>query len=363
MPEIGITLGAGVIAASVSGIGVAWFRRWAEHCQILDRPNERSSHTHPVPRGGGLVIAVVTLIGGGVLAMRIPSSWTAFAAYVAGAVLIGVVSWIDDLRTLPGSIRFAVHLLGALIAVAGIGYWHELSLPLIGILNLGLWGALLTTVWIVGLTNAYNFMDGTDGIAACQGLVAGLGWTVLGVQASQPVIGSLGFMVASTSAGFLAHNWSPARIFMGDVGSAFLGYTLAVLPVMYVSFDGSAAGVPLVGLLLVWPFVFDTTFTFLRRLLRREKVFSAHRSHLYQRMSTATSGHPRVALIYSGLALAGGLLAAVWSKTMAREANPATLALPALCLALWVLTLAHERRKLRCAGTQTAATAGRNGKQ
>jgi len=255
------------------------------------------------------------------------------------------VSWMDDLRSLPSSIRLAVHLLGAVATIAGLGYWDVIKLPIWGSITLGWWGAVLTAVWIIGLTNAYNFMDGTDGIAGGQALIAGFGWALLGWNAGFPLICGLGVLIAGSSLGFLFHNWPPARIFMGDIGSAFLGYSLAVLPVMYGFFSREGVGSPVVGLLLVWPFVFDTAFTFTRRLCRGENVFSAHRSHLYQRMTSAVSGHARIALVYSGLTLAGVLLAQVWSLRVVNGSVTCLLALPVLCFGLWILTLIWEQRQ------------------
>jgi UDP-N-acetylmuramyl pentapeptide phosphotransferase/UDP-N-acetylglucosamine-1-phosphate transferase len=210
-------------------------------------------------------------------------------------------------------------------------------------------------LWIVGLTNAYNFMDGIDGIAGGQALVAGLGWALLGTVAGAPIVGGLGTLVSCSSLGFLLHNWYPAGIFMGDVGSAFLGYTLAVLPLLFSFSAGESAGAPVVGLLLVWPFVFDTGFTFLRRLWRRENVFATHRSHLYQRITSPRSGHGRVALMYSGLALAGGLLARVWSAPAARRSATGLLVLPLLCLGLWVYVVIQKRRRAAEEGPGSAA--------
>ncbi len=347
----------GLVAAVTTYVGVALFRLWAERQKILDLPNERSSHIRPTPRGGGLVIVVVTLLGGAVLASAAPSLWTVFLVYAAGAILVASVSWIDDLSSLPGPVRFGVHFLGAVIALGGLGYWRALDLPLAGTVSLGIWGALIATVWIVGLTNAYNFMDGTDGIAGSQAFVAGAGWALLGWQAGQPLIGGLGLLVACTSLGFLLHNWPPARIFMGDVGSAFLGYTLAVVPLMYSRLDNTGAKAPLAGLLLVWPFVFDTAFTFLRRLLKWENVFSAHRSHLYQRISSASSGHARVALIYAGLAFAGVVLAQLWFTLGASVI--VLVALPVLCLGLWGFVVMEERRRARGASSHLVVTLGR----
>ncbi len=335
------------ITVAATYCGVAFFRSWAVRRQILDFPNERSSHTRPTPRGGGLVIVVVTLLGGWVLASAsdLRPLWVPYLSYATGALLVAVISWLDDLRPLPSSIRLGVHLGAAVIVIGGLGYWRTLALPLVGSITLGWWGALLTAIWILGLTNAYNFMDGTDGIAGAQALVGGLGWALLGWKTDQAIVSGLGLATAGSSLGFLFHNWPPARIFMGDVGSAFLGYTLAVLPVMFVSNATESPGAPVAGLMLVWPFVFDTTFTFIRRLFQRENVFAAHRSHLYQRISTAHSGHARVALLYSGLALVGAILAQVWSARVLNGEVTCLLALPVLFLGLWTFVVIDERRQ------------------
>ena len=203
------------------------------------------------------------------------------------------------------------------------------------------WAGLpLTFVWIVGFTNAYNFMDGIDGIAGSQAVAAGLGWMVLGQLSGQPAVSVLGLLLASSTLGFLGHNWPPARIFMGDVGSAFLGYTFAALAVAAVRGNPRLA---LAGILLVWPFVFDTTLTLIRRLSRRENVFSAHRSHLYQRLVIAGYSHRGVTLLYAGLAVAGALLAIIWFIGSPGSATFVTLTVIALCLLLWVLVDRAER--------------------
>ncbi|MBZ5498498.1 MAG: glycosyltransferase family 4 protein [Acidobacteriia bacterium] len=334
----------GLVAAVSTYGGVKRFRRWAERRQILDLPNARSSHTRPTPRGGGVIIVAVTLVGGAFLVAALAPAypWPAYLPYAAGALLVAGVSWIDDLRSLPNSLRFAVHLLATLVAIAGLGYWHVIDLPLYGPLALGWWGAVLTAVWIVGLTNAYNFMDGTDGIAGGLALAAGLGWAFLGWEAGDLLVGGLGLLIACSCLGFLVHNWPPARIFMGDVGSAFLGYTLAVLPVMFAGIGSESGAAPVVGCALVWPFVFDTAFTFTRRLLRRENVFSAHRSHLYQRLIAAGSSHRRVALIYVSLALVGCILAQRQTRWTGHGVG--FIGLPLLSLCLWAFVVLQERR-------------------
>ncbi len=295
--------GIALIAFTASYLLVPGIRRWALRSNLLDIPNPRSSHTRPVPRGGGLAIVVISLIGLITIWILRPAwPWSTLFVYVSGAALIAVVSLLDDLGSLPNWVRFAVHGLSAALVILGIGYWSRVDLPLLGTLNLGWLGLAITFLWIIGLTNAYNFMDGIDGIAGGQAVVAGLGWIVLGWLGNQHLVAALGLLLAASSLGFLGHNWSPARIFMGDVGSAFLGYTFAVLPVVMAQYDPRFA---LAGVLLVWPFVFDTVFTFLHRLYNRENVFTAHRSHLYQRLVATGFSHKIVASLYIGLAIIG----------------------------------------------------------
>ena len=287
---------------------MAAVRHWAVRKQILDLPNPRSSHSRPTPRGGGLIIVAVTL--GGLVLVAVGSGAVELAsvlAFALGGTLIAGVSWLDDLHSLPARTRLGAHFAAAAMAVAALGYWHPVRVPFLGHTALGWVGVAVALTWIVGLTNAYNFMDGIDGIAGAQAVVAGLGWFAL--AGADPVVRALGLLLAATSAGFLVHNWPPARIFMGDVGSAFIGYIFAVMALEVSLKDLRFV---LVGFLLVWPFVFDTSFTFFRRLLRHENVLAAHRSHLYQRLVIAGFSHQFVTLLYAALAALGVGLARIW---------------------------------------------------
>ena len=334
-------LGVGFLALVLSYLGVAVLRRWAERRQILDIPNERSSHTLPIPRGGGIAIVFFSLIGFIVIWQFNPIwPFSVFLTYLVGGVLIAAVSCLDDFHSLPNRIRFAAHSLCAILAILGFGYFRSISIPFLGQLHLGWIGLLVTFLWIVGLTNAYNFMDGIDGIAGGEGVIAGLGWALLGWVTDEQLVCILGILLATTSLGFLGHNWPPARIFMGDVGSAFLGYTFAILAVIAAQKDPRLA---LAGGLLVWPFVFDTTFTFLRRLRNGENVFAAHRSHLYQRLVTAGYSHRFVTLLYIGLSGAGAILALTWTLNLSGATIIVTLSLPLLCLVLWAFVVFQER--------------------
>jgi UDP-N-acetylmuramyl pentapeptide phosphotransferase/UDP-N-acetylglucosamine-1-phosphate transferase len=267
--------------------------------------------------------------------------------YTVGAILVVAISWLDDMRSQPMSTRFAFHSVGALLAIVGFGYLQINSAFSVGPVIAATLGVIVTFVWIVGLTNAYNFMDGIDGIAASQAIVGGLCWAALGWLNSQPLILVLGLLLAVSSAGFVLHNWYPARIFMGDVGSAFLGYTFAALPLMFMSqlaWNERTPRTVLAVILPLWPFVFDSVFTFLRRLFLGENVFSAHRSHLYQRLVIAGHGHRFVSLLYAGLAAVGAIVTLAWSLRVPNTFVVAAVLMPLLGLGLWFFVTRQEHK-------------------
>ena len=283
---------------------------------IIDIPNERSSHSRPTPRGGGVGLVAMTIFG--LVCSQLIwqlTSWQGLLFYLGGAALIAVVSWFDDVRSLSAKIRFLAHFIAAGIVIAKWGYWENFSLPMLGTLHLGPLGLLLTLLWVVGLTNAYNFMDGIDGIAGGQALVAGIGWAIIGWMIGDKFMFAIGGLLAASTLGFLFYNWSPAKIFMGDVGSTFLGFSFAAVPLMASTSASITRGfIPLVGLLLIWPFVVDTGFTLLRRLSKGENLFQAHRTHIYQRLAIAGYSHQIVSLLYIGLAIIGSILSLLITK-------------------------------------------------
>jgi Fuc2NAc and GlcNAc transferase len=280
----------------LSYIGVDSVRQWCVKRELFDVPNERSSHTVPTPFGGGVVIVVLTLtfyIVYGLITDTV--SW----AYVFGAVSISMISWFDDFVPIRSIYRFAIHSLAAGVAIFEIGTlqlesFHIESTPWLTI--------PFTFLWIVWLTNAYNFMDGIDGIAATQAITAGIGWFLFGFVLNVPEISYFGAVLFASNLGFLIHNWSPAKIFMGDVGSAFLGFTFAVIPLMFQDGIPGRRGL-IFAICAVALFLIDSIYTFSRRLLKGERVWEAHRTHIFQKLVIKGFSHKFVTLAYGILSL------------------------------------------------------------
>lgn len=300
----------GLAIAGLSGFITFLLTR---HIKALDVPNERSSHTKVTPRGGGIAIVTAFLLGillihfvGKTVPIRTPY----FLGFLFSAFVIATLSFYDDFHV----VSFRVKLGGQIIAIivglyAGIVI-DVVHLPIFGEVHFGVWAYPLTFLWIIGLTNAYNFMDGLDGLAASTAMIAALFFAFISFNQGSHFIYLASMTLAAAALGFLIFNWSPAMIFMGDVGSTFLGLTFAVMAVIAARYDHSHTSLFVVPLLL-FHFIFDTVFTFFRRLVAGEHVFTAHRSHMYQLLNRIGYSHKRVALIYSALAVCQGL-AAVW---------------------------------------------------
>ncbi len=314
---------------------------WARRRGLLDRPTARSSHLHPTPRLGG--VAILLMVSGPALAWagasgggRLSSTWPTLCLL---GLAVGLISLLDDLRGLPALFRLGTHVAVAFGVLTTAGTLGSLWLPGGRELDLGSADWPLSMLWIVGCINAFNFMDGIDGLAGGQAVVLGLAWLVIGAQLPSQELQVLGLLVACSTAGFLLHNWSPARVFMGDAGSAFLGYWAAVAP-----FCSPRPGRLLVpAVLTVWPFLFDTTLTLLGRARRGEPLLVAHRGHLYQRLVTSGASHARVALAYIGLAACGAVAASLAALDRHPGALWAAALLPPAALALVVVVVRRER--------------------
>lgn len=329
----GLIVSVGIVAAA---------KRWAERRRFLDHPNERSLHVNPMPRGGGIGIVVPVCVAMSGLALMAPETRFAACWLTGVSLLMAGVGLIDDVRGLPAVTRLTVHVLAAGALGVALGAWPTLEWP--GLLHVDLGGAAVpfTVLLLAGFTNAYNFMDGVDGIAGSQGVVSGLGWTAAGYAVQDPVLAVAGAVIATSSLGFLFFNWPPASVFMGDVGSSFLGFLLAALAV-YASHRSAVTA--LAGILFVWPFVFDTAFTLFRRAGRRENLLIAHRSHLYQRLVLTGMSHRTVTLTYATLAAIGVAVGLCLVCKLATASAVGGVVIVGLAFALWRFVITRERAR------------------
>ncbi|MEO8576853.1 MAG: glycosyltransferase family 4 protein [Gemmatimonadales bacterium] len=270
--------------------------------RLLDIPNERSSHSTPTPRGGGLAIAV-TALGGIIIAAML--GWIDSDLAIAlsgGGTMIATVGWVDDHNDLPALTRFAVQFLSAAWAMFWLGGLPSLSVGVLSV-HMGLVGTVLGVIGIVWAINLYNFVDGIDGLAAGEAISTGVIGGLILLAMGQVGLAIVSFLIAAASAGFLPLNWAPAKLFMGDVGSGMLGYLFAVLA---IASENTGAVPLLIWVLLLGAFVFDATVTLCRRIAHGEKWYHAHHSHAYQRMVQAGRSHAQVSstILIINLALA-----------------------------------------------------------
>jgi len=319
-----------VMSAGLSGVA----RRYALSRSLLDVPNERSSHSVPTPRGGGVAIVVVVLASLALLAARGVVGARLALALGGGGALVAVVGWLDDRRGVTPRARFAVQVLAAVWAIGWLGGMPEMTVGARA-LHLGAAGAVLAVLGIVWLTNLYNFMDGIDGIAAAEAIVVGFGGALL-VAGVSPPLALVSAIVAAAAGGFLVWNLPPARLFMGDVGSGFLGFLFGGLA---LASERARALPAVLWLVLLGPFFVDATVTLLRRLARGDRWYEAHRSHAYQRAVQAGWSHGRVTGTVAGLSLVA--VAAGW--LVVRDPAVLGLILVSTTAGLCALYVAVER--------------------
>jgi len=304
-------------------------RAWLARRAILDRPVARSAHSAPVPRGGGLALMPAILAAWLVLVL-LGQATPASAGIALLAAGLSIVSWLDDLRSLPAGLRLAAHLVAAVIGLAflpGAGAVFQGLLPPL----LDRMATALLWVWFV---NLFNFMDGIDGITGVETASVGIGVALVVLSGGDEADGSavLALTLAAGMLAFLRWNWHPAQLFLGDVGSVPFGYLLGWL---LLGLAGKGLWAP--ALILPLYYLADATITLGRRILRRERVWEAHRQHFYQRALGADGDHAAVAR----LVLAADALLIVLAQLALAQPR---LALTLAGLVVAALLVAMERR-------------------
>lgn len=294
-----------LIAAGLAAMIASHLAGPSSRLAVADHPNERSLHSTPVPRGGGIAILTAVFFTGFGYFLVSGAMGQALVVVAAGVFLLAVISYVDDRKGLSVRVRLPVHGAAAVLLLAGgVGPLNHFVLPAIIIYLL----AFFAIVW---MTNLYNFMDGMDGFAGGMtvigfGFLAYFGW-----QQGAESFAVISLLVASASLGFLLFNLPPARLFLGDVGSIPLGF-LAVSMALWGNRD---AVFPIwVPVLVFSPFIVDATITLGQRLLRGEKFWQAHRCHYYQRLVRLGWGHRKTVMAEYLLMVAAGFSAVVMAS-------------------------------------------------
>ncbi len=269
----------------------------AQHLGVIQVPNARSSHSVPTPSGGGVGIVIGGAIGTSLAAFQAPRE---ILIVLVTSLCIAAIGFFDDRRPIPAGFRLSAQFVFLAVAVIGVvplgPLSHEMGIDFPMPVMFGLFGLLMLigVYWI----NLFNFMDGIDGLAASQAVFMALGAAALTLLGTPGLIAHPGvwwlIALAAASLGFLCLNWPPAKIFMGDAGSTYLGFIIAILALLTITW----------GWLTIWqwailgaPFVTDATVTLLRRALQRERIVEAHRRHAYQALSRRWSSHRWVTLL------------------------------------------------------------------
>lgn len=314
--------------------------------RVMDVPTERSSHARPVPKSGGLAIVLSFVVGSLVIYFfaayaRVEDRY--FWSFFGCGIAVAAVSLVDDITQASFRLKLVTQLLCTLVMLSSGVVLSRLSLPVLGETSVGGLAYPLTALWLLGLINAYNFMDGLDGLAAGVAVIAGVFLCVIAWRESSWFVYLTSYVLIAGAGGFLVFNLPPARIFMGDVGSAFLGFTFAGLAVVGAQVDPGRLTFYIVPLLF-FHFIFDTFLTFMRRLVSGDPVYLGHRTHLYQLLNRTGFSHRAVSMCYWGMTIVQGFAAMVLVKLEADKR--AYVFLPFLIVyslyAWWVLRRARS---------------------
>lgn len=294
---------------------IAYFiARFFLHKEIaIDEPNMRSSHSRTTPRSGGVAFVATFFVGILIIYFfgdKAHIEQRYMVSFIISALSIVLISFLDDVRRKSTLLKFSVMVLAICNLMWSGVVLDELYFPFFNAVQFGWFAYPLTFFWILGLTNAVNFMDGLDGLIGGTAAIASLFFMIITYYQGSTFVYITSYTILAGSIGFLLLNFPPAKIFMGDVGSVFLGFVFASLAIIASLYDKSHTSF-LVMPLLLFNVIFDTFFTFIRRCLRRENVFRPHRSHLYQLLQRSGYSHLEVSLIQYCFCFLQGL-GALW---------------------------------------------------
>ncbi|WP_144735288.1 MraY family glycosyltransferase [Acinetobacter oleivorans] len=276
----------------ISFLLTGYMRHYALKKNIIDNPNERSSHTIPTPRGGGVSIVITFLLVLVGLMISHQLQLTTGLILVAAGLGVAVLGFLDDHGHINSMLRLAIHFLIAIGAVSFLGGFSDVTL-FNGSLHLGWFANIIAILFLVWLLNLYNFMDGINGIASVEAITTLLSLAFIYLLLDTQLSSELLFIFAASVFGFVLWNFPKARIFMGDAGSGFLGLILGILALISLKTDPALF---CAWLICLGVFIVDATFTLIRRVINGHKMYDAHRSHAYQYASRKYNSHTTVTI-------------------------------------------------------------------
>ncbi|NDL66707.1 undecaprenyl/decaprenyl-phosphate alpha-N-acetylglucosaminyl 1-phosphate transferase [Clostridiales bacterium F-3ap] len=342
-----VYIGAFLMAFSITALMTPVSKLIAYKVGAIDEPKARGMHSKTMPLGGGTAIYFGFIVTVLVLLPFIGNyDLKQLVGLIAGATIITTVGLLDDIYDLSPRIRVFFQVLAALIVIFTGTAFDLVSVPFVpgGIVHLGNIGKFITVIWIIGVTNAVNLIDGLDGLAAGVASIASLSLMVISILFGEPAVAGIGILLTATLAGscigFLPHNFNPATIFMGDTGSTFLGFTLAVISIQGLLKTYTAITVVIAAVVLGLP-IFDTFFAIARRVANKRPISQGDRGHLHHRLVDKGMSHRRAVLTLYGVSAGfgiAGILVAMGDLLFA-------VLVVILMLAIWFLDLLVSRMR------------------
>lgn len=353
-----VQISAFLVALFAAGIMTPLIRSWAIDSGLYDIPNDRKIHKFPIPRLGGVAIWAGFLIALGLLGIPLKQQLNDLTVIgtILGATLIFFVGLLDDLYNLSPYLKLFGQFLAAVVAVNLGVHITALDLPFSKILLLQAFGIPLTLIWMIGISNAFNFIDGVDGLAGGVTLMSALTMAVVAFYMNQPVAALLSVCLAGASLGFLNFNFYPAKIFMGDSGALFCGFVLACISVTGVLKTLTMS--MLVPILVLTVPIIDITYSTLRRLFRFQSPFVADADHLHHKLLRAGLSQLWVVCAMYGICILAGMITTYYIGHLVEYlvimVSVIGLSVLTVLVTRWLTQHEQERRNLNIASPAKA---------
>lgn len=299
---------AALISFIISILITPLVKRFALKIGAIDQPNNRKVHKKVMPRLGGLAIYFSFLAGFFILQPESPYS---IAIFFGGLIII-ITGFLDDLFNLPARIKILGQLAAALVVIFSGVEIEFINLPFGGRLEFGIFAIPLTILWIVGITNAINLIDGLDGLAAGVSSIALVTISGMAVIMGNTFVVEMGFIILGSTLGFLIYNFHPAKIFMGDTGALFLGYMISVLSLL--GFKNVTVISFIVPIIILGVPISDTFFAIIRRIVNKQPISAPDKSHLHHCLLRLGFSHRQTVLVIYGMSAIFGLVAVIFSQ-------------------------------------------------